>query len=76
MYQLDISYGVENVRVSCVNSIEHSAPPFVAYTTSRIPQGGVDINKEKEFLVCCDCTDDCQDKEKCQCWQLTIQVSN
>jgi len=24
-------------------------------------------------LVCCDCEDDCADKDKCPCWQLTIQ---
>ena len=71
---LDITYGKENVRVSCVNSIERSAPPFVDYTTKRIPRKGVEINTEETFLGCCDCTDDCQDKGKCQCWQLTIQV--
>ena len=73
---IDISYGVENVRVSCVNSIEYSDPPKVTYSTSRLPGKGVYINKEKEFIVCCDCTDDCQDKEKCRCWQLTMQVKN
>ena len=71
---LDITNGKENVRVSCVNSIERSAPPFVDYTTKRIPRKGVEINTEETFLVCCDCTDDCQDKGKCQCWQQTIQV--
>ena len=71
---LDITNGKENVRVSCVNSIERNAPPFVDYTTKRIPRKDVEINTEETFLVCCDCTDDCQDKAKCQCWQLTIQV--
>ena len=71
---LDITHGKENVRVSSVNSIDRSDPPFVEYTTKRIPGKGVDINTKAEFLVCCNCTDDCQDKEKCQCWQLTIQV--
>ena len=73
---LDITNGKENVRVSCVNSIDLSEPPSVdLYTKWRIPGKGVVINTEAEFLVCCDCTDDCQDKEKCQCWQLTIQVN-
>ena len=31
------------------------------------------IYSGKEFLVCCDCEDDCQNKSKCACWQLTIQ---
>ena len=67
-------YEWKRKRVSCVNSIERSAPPFVDYTTKRIPRKGVEINTEETFLVCCDCTDDCQDKGKCQCWQQTIQV--
>ena len=73
---LDITSGVENVKLSCVSSFERSEPPVVKYTTSRIPRDGVEINMKPEFLVCCDCTDDCQDKERCQCWQLTIQVKN
>ena len=72
---VDITYGKENVQISSVNSIDRSDPPYVDYTTKRIPRKGVDINMEAEFLVCCDCKDDCQDKAKCQCWQLTIQVS-
>ena len=71
---LDITFGAENVQVSSVNSIDSSNPPIVFYTTKYIPQKSVDINTEPEFLVCCDCTDDCQDKTKCQCWQLTIKV--
>ncbi|KAL0278162.1 UNVERIFIED_CONTAM: hypothetical protein PYX00_000063 [Menopon gallinae] len=69
----DISYGRENYQVSCVNEIDHSWPSFMNYSTVRIPQEGVNICLDEEFLVCCDCTDDCQDKEKCECWQLTIE---
>lgn len=69
----DISYGRENTPVPCVNEINHSWPLFMDYSTQRLPQDGVNINLDEEFLVCCDCTDDCQDKEKCQCWQLTIE---
>lgn len=69
----DISYGRENTPVPCVNEINHSWPLFMDYSTSRLPQEGVNICLDEEFLVCCDCTDDCQDKEKCACWQLTIE---
>ena len=69
----DISYGKENVLVSCVNSLDNGFPEYVDYSRVRLPQTNVEINTEKEFLVCCDCTDDCQNKEKCACWQLTIQ---
>ncbi|XP_046453809.1 histone-lysine N-methyltransferase SETDB1-like isoform X2 [Daphnia pulex] len=71
----DITYGKENVRVSCVNSIDRSNPEYVEYSTERIPREGVNLNLDPNFLVCCDCTDDCQDKEKCQCWQLTIKAT-
>jgi len=69
----DITYGKENVPVSCVNSIDRSNPEYVDYSTMRTPREGVNLNLDSNFLACCDCTDDCQDKEKCQCWQLTIQ---
>ena len=72
---LDITYGKENVPVSCVNSIDRSNPEYVEYSTVRTPREGVNLNLDSNFLSCCDCTDDCQDKEKCQCWQMTIQVS-
>ncbi|KAI9552321.1 hypothetical protein GHT06_022686 [Daphnia sinensis] len=71
----DISYGKENVRVSCVNSVDRQNPLFVDYCTERIPRKGVKMNLDPNFLICCDCTDDCQDKEKCQCWQLTINAT-
>ena len=59
--------------VPCVNTVDNSYPEYVEYSTSRMPQKGVIINTEEEFLTGCDCVDDCVDKEKCQCWQLTIQ---
>lgn len=69
----DLSYGSENVPVPCVNNVDHSKPEFVKYSTVRLPMEGVNVNTDPQFLVCCDCTDDCQNKEKCACWQLTIQ---
>ena len=69
----DLSYGVEAVPVPCVNTVDNSYPEYVEYSTSRLPQKGVIINTDQEFLTGCDCVDDCGDKEKCQCWQLTIQ---
>ena len=72
----DISYGHENFPVSCVNSLDKSYPEYIEYSTKRLPQGSVNINTDKEFMVCCDCVDDCQDREKCACWQLTIHHTN
>ena len=68
----DISYGKENVPVSCVNSLDNNYPEYVEYSTIRLPQTGVDIPLDEGFLTHCECTDGCQDKEKCSCWQLTI----
>ncbi len=28
---------------------------------------------EPEFLVCCSCTDNCSNRSKCECWQLTLE---
>ncbi|XP_046617566.1 histone-lysine N-methyltransferase eggless isoform X1 [Neodiprion virginianus] len=69
----DLSYGVENVLIPCVNELDHALPDTIRYSTQRQPTEGVHLNLDPEFLCGCDCEDDCQDKEKCACWQLTIQ---
>ncbi|XP_031841422.1 SET domain bifurcated histone lysine methyltransferase eggless isoform X2 [Nomia melanderi] len=69
----DLSYGVENVPIPCVNELDHTQPDTISYSTKREPTEGVNLNLDPNFLCSCDCEDDCQDKTKCQCWQLTIQ---
>ncbi|XP_012530724.1 histone-lysine N-methyltransferase eggless isoform X2 [Monomorium pharaonis] len=69
----DLSYGVENIPIPCVNDLDHTQPDTIRYTTRREPTEGVNLNLDPAFLCSCDCEDDCQDKTKCQCWQLTIQ---
>lgn len=59
----DVSYGMEKVPVSCVNNVDHTIPEFVQYSTRRIPMEGVPLNLNPEFLICCDCTDDCKVSE-------------
>lgn len=71
----DITRGKEDVPLSCVNEIDSTPPPKVAYSKERIPEDGVYINTSSEFLVGCDCTDGCQDKSKCSCHQLTLQAT-
>lgn len=68
----DISEGVESMVVPCVNYYDSTMPPPCVYSAKRIPTEGVNLNLDKEFMCGCDCTDDCLDKSKCQCWQLTI----
>ncbi|XP_027765648.1 histone-lysine N-methyltransferase SETDB1 isoform X1 [Empidonax traillii] len=74
-YIADITNGREDVPLSCVNEIDSTPPPQVAYSKERIPGKGVFINTSWEFLVGCDCKDGCRDKSKCACQQLTIQAS-
>lgn len=35
-------------------------PDYVTYSTKREPTDEVDLNLDPEFLIGCDCTDDCQ----------------
>ena len=55
------------------SSLDKNYPEYVDYSTERLPQNKVNIPLDEGFLTCCDCEDDCQDKERCSCWQLTIQ---
>lgn len=61
-YIADITKGREDVPLSCVNEIDSTPPPQVAYSKERIPGKGVYINTSWEFLVGCDCKDGCRDK--------------
>ncbi|CAH0395429.1 unnamed protein product [Bemisia tabaci] len=72
-YIKDLSYGKEKQPISCVNYLDNLMPQYVHYITEREPREGVHLNLDPGFLVCCDCTDDCQNKEKCACWQLTME---
>lgn len=58
--------------VPCVNYYDNTFPPSCKYSAVRIPTDEVKLNLDPEFLSCCDCEDDCSDKTKCQCWQLTL----
>ncbi|CAG5116873.1 unnamed protein product [Candidula unifasciata] len=69
----DLSYGKEHYPISCVNGIDRHYPDYVEYSDHRIPSNGVQLNLDPDFLVCCDCTDNCRDKSKCACQQMTIQ---
>ncbi|XP_010883132.4 histone-lysine N-methyltransferase SETDB1-B isoform X2 [Esox lucius] len=74
-YIRDITNGREDIPLSCVNEIDVTPPPNVAYSKERIPEDGVFINTSPEFLVGCECTDGCRDKSKCSCHQLTLQAT-
>ncbi|EDV57067.2 histone-lysine N-methyltransferase eggless [Drosophila erecta] len=68
----DISRGQEKMAIPLVNYYDNTLPPPCTYAKQRIPTEGVHLNLDEEFLLCCDCEDDCSDKSKCACWQLTV----
>ncbi|KAH8285438.1 hypothetical protein KR054_009192, partial [Drosophila jambulina] len=70
--EADISKGQEKMAIPLVNYYDNTLPPPCTYAKQRIPTEGVHLNLDEEFLVGCDCEDDCSDKSKCACWQLTI----
>ncbi|XP_021368077.1 histone-lysine N-methyltransferase SETDB1-B-like isoform X3 [Mizuhopecten yessoensis] len=71
----DLSYGKENVPISCVNAHDRQYPDYVEYSNVRIPAKGVKLNLDPDFLVCCSCTDGCSDRTKCECQQLTVEAT-
>ncbi|XP_030388456.1 histone-lysine N-methyltransferase eggless [Scaptodrosophila lebanonensis] len=71
--EADISKGQEKMAIPLVNYYDNTLPPPCIYAKQRIPTEGVNLNLDEEFLVGCDCEDDCSDKSKCSCWKLTIE---
>jgi len=73
----DISHGAERMAIPACNQHSSSPPPYMEYCTAPDPQPGVQEQSDMDtaFLIGCDCTDDCQDKARCSCRQLTIQAT-
>ena len=71
----DISKGIETTPVRVVNDIDDIVPIFKNYLRVRKPSRDVlrIMNADAEFLVCCDCKDNCRNKLKCPCCQLTVE---
>lgn len=73
LYIPDMSEGKEGMKIPIINPFDQQRPPDLIYSPVRIPMKGVNINTDPEFMACCDCTDDCADKTKCACFQMTIR---
>ena len=56
----DISVGREPVPISCVNALNEAQPDPLLYSGVRMPQSDVKLNTNTDFMICCDCTDNCQ----------------
>ena len=59
---VDLSHKGEARELSCVNTVDHIYPQYMDYSNVRLPQRNVHINTQPEFLVGCDCPDNCADK--------------
>lgn len=73
LYIADMAEGKEGMKIPVINAFDNTRPPDLVYSAARIPMKGVHINTDPDFLACCDCKDDCADKSKCACFQMTIQ---
>ncbi|XP_029347081.1 histone-lysine N-methyltransferase eggless [Acyrthosiphon pisum] len=67
----DLSYEMEFKSISVFNSLNDLVPDHMKYITKRITNPNVNLNVDSKFLCGCDCIDNCEDKNKCSCWQLT-----
>lgn len=67
----DISYEMEFKPISVVNCLNYRSPPTMKYITERKIKTGVNLNLDTKFLCSCDCTDNCENRTECSCWQLT-----
>ncbi|XP_046862056.1 histone-lysine N-methyltransferase SETDB1-like [Xenia sp. Carnegie-2017] len=69
----DVSNGQENRPLPAVNEVDGTRPPNIQYMSKRQFAPEVKLATEPGFMVCCDCTDNCEDATKCACIQLTKQ---
>lgn len=55
----DLSDGCEPMVVPCVNYYDNTMPPPCVYSAKRVPNEGVNLNLDTNFMCGCDCEDDC-----------------
>lgn len=60
LFGQDLSEGLEHIPVPSANYYDDTYPPPCKYSERRIPNKGVPLNLDPEFLCGCDCEDDCQ----------------
>lgn len=70
----DISNGKENQAVSLINTINLDTLDNYQYISEReFNLKNFEIVLNKNFMVCCDCTDNCRNPERCACQRLTME---
>jgi len=73
IYLDDISGGKEFKPISAVNDVNNSMPQTFKYITEMKFMHNDILDLDTNFLCGCDCVDNCDDKSKCACWQLTLE---
>lgn len=72
----DIADGKEQQPISCFNFVDKELLTNFTYITERrlhpLLTQCWQVVKDKNFLVCCNCEDDCSDSNKCACQLLTV----
>lgn len=76
-YFQDISNGIEAKAIRVANETNESMIDAFTYVTQNhvhrdVPYQSVDYC---DSMVCCECKDDCNDRNRCPCWQLTLGAS-
>jgi histone-lysine N-methyltransferase SETDB1 len=71
----DISFGKENMPISCVNCVDGDQPDDFEYSAHRRPLNGVPLNTHINNMEGCDCEDNCRDHMKCACWRKTFEAT-
>ena len=71
----DVTNGRELSKISAINTVDDDLPPPIDYLTELSPQGDAHIPRDTGFLVRCTCTDNCTDKKRCACAQLTVKAT-
>eukprot|EP00731_Ephydatia_muelleri_P023685 Em0015g1268a len=69
----DISKGLEARPVMCVNENDEEMPVEFEYIAQHTAERV--MCKDDGFLVSCSCVDNCTNRSKCECWQLTMEES-
>lgn len=56
--------------VPCVNYYDNTMPPPCTYSAKRVPNEGVNLNLDTNFMCGCDCEDDCMVANNWECFVI------
>ena len=59
----------------CVNTVNAERPEEFEYITERTHQPDVSLHTDSASMVCCSCTNGCQNRSECECWKRTFKGS-